>query len=233
VNASRQAVVRLPREERISQILAAATDEFRAAGFDGASMSAIANRAGIVEGSIYRFFTNKAELLTRCIEVWYEEMLAHYAAELARISGTREQLRFMIWQHLKTVQNEPEMSRLMFNLVRGSAAYRTTEVYRLNSLYTARTVEIVRKGIDAGELRSDLNLRLVRDLIYGGVEHRVWNFLWGDGLLDPNEVAESMIDLVFSGINTSATITQRYLALEKGLEAQLADKHLDMGEEQE
>ena len=42
-----------------------------------------------------------------------------------------------------------------------------------------------------------------------------------------------MIDLVFSGINASATITQRYFALEKGLEAQLADKHLDMGEEQE
>lgn len=217
----RTGVVRLSREERMVQILAAATDEFRSAGFDGASMSAIARRAGIVEGSIYRFFDNKAHLLTQCIEVWYEEMLEHYAAELARIKGLRARLRFMIWRHLKTVNDDPEMCRLMFNLVRGSADYRSTEVYRLNSLYTARTMDIVREGIASGELRRDLDLRLVRDLIYGGVEHRVWNYLYGDGELDPDNVADVLVDLVLGGIDTAEETSRRIASVEERIRAKL------------
>lgn len=217
MSPNRPRVMRLSREERIRQILVAATREFRASDFDGASMSAIAAGAGMVEGSIYRFFSNKAELLTRCIEVWYEDMLEHYAAELARIRGTRARLRFMIWRHLKTVHDEPEMCRLMFNQVRGSETYRTTEVYRLNSLYTARTVDIVREGIEAGELRPDLDLKLVRDLIYGGVEHRVWSYLWGGGNLDPDAVADAMIDLLFGGINGIGDMANRVAAVEEKL----------------
>ena len=59
----RAKATRLSREERMAQILAAATAEFREAGFYRASMSAIATRACVVEGSIYRFFDNKAALL--------------------------------------------------------------------------------------------------------------------------------------------------------------------------
>lgn len=217
----RSGVVRLSREERVRQILAAATDEFRASGFDGTSMSAIASRAGIVEGSIYRFFASKAALLTRCIEVWYEEMLEHYAAELARISGTRARLRFMIWRHLNTVHDEPEMCRMMFDLVRSSAGYRTTEVYRLNSLYTARTIDIIREGITAGEFRGDLDLKLVRDMIYGGVEHRITGFLWGHGTLDPDRIADGMVDLVLGGLSVSGDIAARLNVLEQDLRVRL------------
>ena len=214
MTSHRPGVVRLSREERVRQILAAATDEFRAAGFDGASMAAIASRAGIVEGSIYRFFENKATLLTRAIEVWYEEMLETYARELSVITGTRARLRFMVWRHLKTVHDEPEMCSLMFNYVRGSDGYRATDVFRLNSLYTARTLDIVREGIAKGELRDDLDLRLVRDVIYGGVEHRVWGYLRGEGSLDPEVLADSIVDMVMAGIGVADPLVARLSAIE-------------------
>lgn len=184
-------------------------------------MTAIAAQAGLVEGSLYRFFPSKAALLTRCIEVWYENMLEHYAAELACISGTRARLRFMIWRHLKTVHDEPEMCHLMFDLVRSSDGYRETEVYRLNSLYTARTVDIIREGIAAGELRGDLDLKLVRDMIYGGVEHRISGFLRGHGGLDPDRIADGMVDLVLGGLGPSRASGLRLQALEQALLARL------------
>jgi len=213
----RQRVARLSREERMRQILAAATDEFRSLGLEGASMSGIAKRAGIVEGSIYRFFNNKAELMTRVIEAWYEDMLETYVRELTGISGTRERLRFMVWRHLKTVHDEPEMCRLMFNHVRSNANYRTTEVYRLNNLYTAHTLEIVREGMAAGEIRADLDLRMVRDLIYGGVEHRAWKYLRGEGKLDPEKVADALVDTVLGGIRATDQTAEHLTAIESAL----------------
>lgn len=233
MSVHRSGVVRLSREERMGQIVTAATDEFRAAGFEGASMSAIAGRAGVVEGSIYRFFNNKAHLLTHCIEVWYQAMLENYTAQLGCISGLRARLRFMIWRHLKTLSDEPEMCRLMFNQVRSGADYRLTEVYRLNSLYTERTLNIVREGIAVGELRDDLDLKLVRDAIYGAVEHRVWSFLYGDGDLDPEKVADALVDLILGGIDTKEKTSRRIATIEARIRAKLDECRPESKEENE
>lgn len=195
---------RRPRAERVAQIMAAATAEFRDAGFEGASMARIARQADIVEGSIYRFFESKRDLLTKVVEAWYEGMLTDYARELAGISGTRDRLRFMIWRHLRTIRDEPEMCRLMFNHIRSAPDYRETAIFRLNRLYTMRTLDIVREGMTSGELRPGLDLALVRDVIYGGVEHRSWAFLRGEAAFDPDAVADAVVDIIVSGLASSA-----------------------------
>lgn len=191
---------RLPREERMASIMAAAKEEFSACGFTDTAMSQIAARAGVVEGSIYRYFTNKHDLLTKVIESWYEEMLADYARTLAGIEGTRERLRFMIWKHLTTIHDNPEMCRLMFDHIRSNPDYDQTAVHRLNRLYTRRTLDIVAEGVADGELREDLDMRLVRDLLYGCVEHSTWSYLRGEGQFDPDQTADAIIDLVMNGL---------------------------------
>ena len=52
--ATRKRASRLPREKREADILAAARAVFRLRGYENASISEIAERAGVVEGSIYR-----------------------------------------------------------------------------------------------------------------------------------------------------------------------------------
>lgn len=196
----RPSASRRPREERIAQIMAAAGAEFRRAGFERASMARIARQAGVVEGTIYRFFENKRDLLGRVIEAWYVDMLADYARELAGVSGTRARLRYMIWRHLRTLRDEPAMCRMMFERIRADPDYRASAVFRQNHLYTVRTLDIVREGIARGEIRPDIDLRLARDLIYGGVEHRSWAWLRGEGEIDPDGAADAIVDLVLGGL---------------------------------
>jgi TetR/AcrR family fatty acid metabolism transcriptional regulator len=65
----------------------------------------------------------------------------------------------------------------------------------------------VREGIDAGELRGDIPLRLVRDMIYGCVEHRTWAYLRGEGEFDPNHTADAIVDLVLRGLEQASAKT--------------------------
>ncbi len=58
---------------------------FTEKGYNEALMSDIAERAGVVEGSIYRFFTNKRDLLVKMVEHWYEEMLARDDEQFAGV----------------------------------------------------------------------------------------------------------------------------------------------------
>ena len=55
---ARRQVNRLPPEKRISDIMLAARQVFTERGYDEALISEIADRAGVVEGSIYRFSAN-------------------------------------------------------------------------------------------------------------------------------------------------------------------------------
>jgi AcrR family transcriptional regulator len=197
---ARRQVFRLSRERRVADIMAAARDVFRERGYEDAPMSDIAERANVVEGSIYRYFDNKRDLLVKVIEDWYEAMLADYDQQLSGIRGTRNRLRFMIWRHLKTIHEEPALCDLMFQFLRTGRDYSSTAVFELNRQYTRRTLDIIKEGIDARELRGDVSLRLVRDMIYGCVEHHTWAYLRGEGAFDPDATADAIVDLVLSGL---------------------------------
>lgn len=65
---------RIPRqkrgERRVAALVSAAASEFALVGYDAATMSAIARRAGAPIGSLYQFFPNK-ESLARALRTQY------------------------------------------------------------------------------------------------------------------------------------------------------------------
>ena len=202
----RRPVFRLSRERRMADIMSAAREVFREKGYEDALISDIAERADVVEGSIYRYFENKRDLLVKVIEDGYEGMLSVYDQQLSGISGTRNRLRFMIWRHLATVHEDPALCQLMFQHLRTGEDYSRTAVHDLNRKYTRRTLDIIREGIASGEFRPDVPLRLVRDMIYGCVEHRTWAYLRGEGDFDPTETANAIVDLVLAGLQNARPV---------------------------
>src|ERR1700741_1452317 len=95
----RKVVSRLPPEERIADIMAAARAEIAAKGYEATSMQAIAERGQVVEGTLYRFFKTKEELMIRVAEEWLEELMRD-EHDLPGIRGTWNRLRHLIWRGL-------------------------------------------------------------------------------------------------------------------------------------
>ncbi len=193
-------VNRLPPERRISDIMAAAKDVFTENGYSDALISDIAVRAGVVEGSIYRFFANKRELLVKVVEHWFEELLREDAEQFGAVRGVWNQIRFLIYHHLMSIRSDPALSRLMFQEIRPSPDYRTSRLFELNRAYTHRLVDVVKAGIASGELRPDASPSLVRDMVFGCIEHRTWAFLRQEGEFDPVETADAITNLIYSGL---------------------------------
>jgi TetR/AcrR family transcriptional regulator, fatty acid metabolism regulator protein len=202
---SRRQIYRLPRERRIADIMEAARTVFETKGYEDALISEIAERAAVVEGTIYRYFDNKHDLLIKVVAHWYEEMLSDYDERLKGIRGTWNRLRFMVWQHLTCIHQHPRLCRLMFQEIRANAAYGATAVFELNRQYTRRTLDIVKDAIKAGEFREDTPLRLVRDMIYGCVEHHTWAYLRGEGDFRVDETADMITNIIYRGVAVEAT----------------------------
>jgi AcrR family transcriptional regulator len=185
----------------MDRILDAACAAFCADGYEAATVAGIAGRMGVVEGTVYKYFDSKRELLLRVLERWYTEMVDSYARDLNGVIGTRARLHWLIWRHLRTIRDNPQLSRLMFREVRSEYDYRRSSLYQLNRRYTELLTEVLRRGVVGGEVRGDLPPALLRDMIYGGVEHHTWQYLAGHAAsLDIDTIAGQIGDLLWQGM---------------------------------
>ncbi|HJP21052.1 MAG: TetR/AcrR family transcriptional regulator [Alphaproteobacteria bacterium] len=221
---ARRPVTRLPRAQRVSDILAAARAVFSERDYEESSISEIAARAGVVEGTIYKFFAGKRDLLHKVIDDWYAGMLADYQVRLAGIEGTRNRLRFVIWSHLKSIEESPGLCRQVFNEVRGQRDYFTSSVHDHHRHYTYFALDVLREGIVAGEVRPDVSITLVRDMIYGAVEHHSLAYICGQGSLDVETAADQITDVVLAGVlvTEAESSDQRLDRIEAKLDRALA-----------
>jgi AcrR family transcriptional regulator len=196
----RKPAVRLAREQRVDEILDAARQVFCQKGYEQTAMTEIAACLGVVEGTLYKYFASKRALLLAVLERWYEDLLTGYARDLAGISGPRQRLRLLIWRHLRAIHEAPQLCRLMFREVRSESRYKGSRLHAMNQRYTRFLLDVLQEGLDSGEFRGDLPLPLLRDLVYGGIEHYSWNYLCGHGRLDIDATTEAIAAILCNGI---------------------------------
>ena len=211
------------RESRTAEILQSARALFTNKGYESTSMAEIAASVGVVEGTVYKYFESKRELLLAVLAHWYEGMFGDYAEDLRGIHGTRARLQFLIWRHLRTLRDNPDFCRLTFNEFRVEKDYHGSTLQGFNRRYTELLVQVLQEGIDSGEIRADLPASLLRDMIYGGIEHHAWPYLCGHGSLDIDTIAEQIAGLLWQGIPTQNLNkeTQRLSELATRLEQKL------------
>lgn len=203
--------LRMTRDERVADILRAARDVFCEKGYEPTAVAEIAARIGVVEGTVYKYFATKRELLLKVLEHWYEEMFGDYARDLAAVKGARARLHLLVWRHLRSVRDYPLLCRLMFREVHGESDYRGSGLHAMNRQYTQFLVEVIEAGRASGEFRADLPTALLRDMVYGATEHHSWNYIHksaaaiaggggGRGALDIDTIAEQITSILCDGI---------------------------------
>lgn len=196
----RKKIIRRARAERITEICAAARLAFEAHGYEGAVMADIARAAGVAEGTVYKLFDSKRALLHSVMESWYGEFTAGLKQTLSAMDEPAQKIRYLISQHLYVIKNDPGLCRVFFREVRAYDDYRESAMFTLNQDYTSLSLNVLREGASAGDFRSDIPLAVIRDTIFGGIEHHVWQFLADKKPLDVDATTEHFYRLIIAGI---------------------------------
>lgn len=193
--------VRLPKEERIKEILAAAREVFSQHGYDDAAMAEIAARVGVVEGALYRHFDNKRDLLNRILSDFYVALIEDVEQRLPGIKGVRNRLHFLVWRQLTAFADDPGYCWLVVSEVRPDKPFYQSAVHRFNRRYTTFAIQVIEEGIASGEFRADISPLLVRDMMYGAIEHLMWRHLLSETPVDVLEQADVITDMIIRGIS--------------------------------
>ena len=85
--------------------------------------------------------------------------------------------------------------------MRTGPEYFESVLHDLHVQYTAFLMRTVREAVHDGELPAGTDPELVRSLVYGGIEHRLWAALYGrGGRIDVEAMADSWTEVVLHGI---------------------------------
>ncbi len=196
---ARRRAPRLSGEERIANILATARRMIREKGYEDVSMLEIAEEAGIVEGTIYRYFETKKALLEKVAEEWFTEHLSE-ETDLSSIRGTWNRLRHLVWRGLDITRREPVLSRYLLTELRSSAGFRSSPFFNLNRKFTSQIRRLCAEAISSGEFRNDVSTSVVRDMIFGCIEHQTWAYLRNEGTLDIDKTADGITTVIYRGM---------------------------------
>jgi TetR/AcrR family transcriptional regulator, fatty acid metabolism regulator protein len=165
--------------DRRGSILRAAQEVFSQKGLADSNISEIAKKAGVVDSIIYHYFKNKEDLLFYSLADKLESVEKELALHLQGILAPGSKLGKMIWFHLYINDLSPMETRILKDLLfecRSNKNFYTHEGYRALRSYTKVMSNILQQGIDEKVFRSDLNVVLVRNLIFGLLDEESLNW---------------------------------------------------------
>jgi AcrR family transcriptional regulator len=187
-------------QDRYDAILDAAKGAFADKGFEGTSIADIARTAQISDGLVYRYFRNKRELLYEVLRKFYERILLDLETQVFKHDGFSARLEALICRHLEVFVSDTDLCRLFISEVRTASDYEGSSIQELNRLYTSVLIRIVKDAVKTGEVRSDVNPKLLRDVIFGAIEHLAWRHVNGRGQLRVTQTARDLTLMLTSGI---------------------------------
>ena len=151
--------------ERRRRILEAARACFGEAGFQGATVGAIAERAGVSNGLLYQFFQSKEHLfevvLGETIQDWVRAMVPQRAEDETAAAALEGMFRRSV-EFCRAHPLLPALLRddqdLQLSRIRDAGRDRIQPHRDL-------VASILRRGIEAGEFRADLDVTSAADVI--------------------------------------------------------------------
>lgn len=152
------------------KILAAAEEVMSQKGFASSSISEIARRADVTDSAIYLYFKNKQDLLFSVPGEKLKNQLALLNEHLEGIPDILGQLRKMIWLQLRYHDLHRGYARLLVMECRSFKAFYTSPAYEIVRQYSRVITSILSRGVEAGKFRSDVHVRIIRDVILGTLD---------------------------------------------------------------
>jgi TetR/AcrR family transcriptional regulator, fatty acid metabolism regulator protein len=187
-------------QDRYDTILDAAKSAFSEKGFEATSVADIARSAQISDGLVYRYFRNKRELLYEVLRKFYERILLDLETQVFKHDAFSARLEALIRRHLEVFVSDTDLCRLFISEVRTASDYEGSSIQELNRLYTSVLIRIVKDAVKTGEVRPDVNPKLLRDVIFGAIEHLAWRHVNGKGQLRVTQTARDLTIMLTSGI---------------------------------
>ena len=163
---SRASSQRQGRQDRWPEVLRAASEVFGAKGYPAASLQEVAEKLGILRGSLYHYARTKEDFLYAMLVQGHERALAtlrlHHELGIEAGSSPMESFIRLWMQNGRSLQF-PEITSDLHDITKFLSPVRRDEIRSARKTVTQYVVDLISDEIMAGTLRSDSQPRDCRE----------------------------------------------------------------------
>jgi len=188
-----------PLEKPDDPVLEASGRLFRQKGFAATTVREIAAAAGILPGSLHYRFATKEDLLLALMDRGIERAVCAVRTAIADSHDPLDRMRAALRAHLCLLVREDDSIYVLLYEGHSLSGAARDHMVRLRDRYDALWDGLLHAAAGTGRLRRDVDLRLVRFFLLGGVN---WTAQWSStrGPYSVEQVAEAYADMLFHGL---------------------------------
>lgn len=182
------------------QIIEAAVEVIAENGYHNSQVSKIAKKANVADGTIYLYFKNKEDIL---ISVFKEKMglfIEKTSDAIAEKNSASDKLLTLIKMHYKQLSESPYLAIVTQLELRQSKPELRMEINKVLKSYLDVIDSIVEQGIKENEFRSDVDPRLIRQMIFGTLDETVTTWVMKSQRYSLLDQAEEVHQLLMKGL---------------------------------
>ena len=204
----RRAVARAESTEsksgKYQRILDAAVEVIAEHGYFNSPVSAIAERAGVADGTIYLYFKSKDHVLRAALDEAFVRFHDKVKAMLAETSDPKVQLEAMARLQLEAMAGNRSLAVLMQTEVRQSAKFFAEFSQHHMAAYMTLMRGVIRAGQQQGVFRAEMPDALAAHCIFGALDEIVGSWVFSGRAFEPATAASQVMDLLLHGMNKGA-----------------------------
>ncbi|TXK85480.1 TetR/AcrR family transcriptional regulator [Paenibacillus sp. N3.4] len=169
-------------------------------GFHKSQVSRIAKEAGVADGTIYLYFKKKEDILTSLFEEKLGQLVEKFTLGLHEGMSAREALQKVCDIHFSELEANIPLAYVTQIELRQSDFEIRKKIGLALKRYISLIENILEKGKQEGSFRADLDVKLVRLLIFGAMDEVVTSWLIAGQKYSLAAQAGPTIDFFIRGI---------------------------------
>lgn len=192
------------KDARPAEIILAGLDEFAEKGFAAARLEDVATRAGVVKGTIYRYFESKEALFEAALKSRLPPVFENIDGMIEEFRGpTADLLRLVITRLYQEMFGSELQVLVRIILIEGGRFPAIAEFYHRESISRGRGLltAIVKRGVARGEFRAGPASELPMVIVAPAIMAMIWKMTFDS--FDPISTDAFMaahVDLILNGL---------------------------------
>lgn len=151
------------------KIIKAAIEVFSNVDFHQATVRDIAKRADIALGSIYNYFENKEQIIIAVSSERAKQLILDMKNHLEGIRGTENKIRKMTWYYLNYFENNTQIAWITYVSISDKTWHESSLAWQNRKDTDRIFMDVLREGQKIGDVRSDINIRMISYFYFGGM----------------------------------------------------------------
>ncbi|KIN30865.1 MULTISPECIES: fatty acid metabolism transcriptional regulator FadR [Bacillus] len=189
------------KRPKYMQIIDAAVEVIAENGYHQSQVSKIAKQAGVADGTIYLYFKNKEDILISLFKEKMGQFIERMEEDIKEKVTAKEKLALVISKHFSLLAGDHNLAIVTQLELRQSNLELRQKINEILKGYLNILDGILTEGIQSGELKEGLDVRLARQMIFGTIDETVTTWVMNDQKYDLVALSNSVLELLVSGIH--------------------------------